>query len=700
MVRATPIKSTQKEDPARRGEGLADTRQPSTRGGLFTIPQNRKNIFTSKFIPKVKMVGNTENLAPVPTLATAPPQPEVVSGPEQVAGAPVLPATGLSATDADNLFASLFPGLMKTEAPVVVHPGLPEEIILPLPHQVAALPKQRNRFPNRRQKQRPEPEPVVEVPRTVAEQSRPTPVDPIEKADSRKSLFNRRQQSLEIKSPNRVSQDIRNLFTTTKAPVIVTRPSLSSIRRKQEEARQQEETVEEEVVEEVEEEESNEVYEEEVIDVTQAPKSRFRFRPKLKLRPVIVTVTTPAAAPSTSSAAPLRPRHRFTPASPRERVTEEPEQPEPVTALLPVANQQKGLRSFLKSRSRSSHNGGRQPLAPALQQLEPELEIPGGGSGSPRTTVPASSPAAAPAPTIPPTARVSLLDLARTDFLPTQPPAPIQAPTPRFFPTPTPTLPPAIAHTDPLASVPVVPAFLQQPHSVKALLLPENANSRARNFFNEIPSTPVGAPLQSFESSSQTFTASRGRNAFSALSNRAPVVSREPPLVQQPFRGPENFASLAQPQPQNFREQVVAQVREQVKEQVLGSLPAFPQPSSQSFRGRSLRPTSFLPEPVLPRNKPVRSRPQPQPQPQPQRPAPQPQRSAPQLEAQRSAAQPVRLLARSSESGEPHKHMVVMQARSQLKPFLPKAENEGDALEKLRAKIESLQNTNRHRGRG
>ena len=54
---------------------------------------------------------------------------------------------------------------------------------------------------------------------------------------------------------------------------------------------------------------------------------------------------------------------------------------------------------------------------------------------------------------------------------------------------------------------------------------------------------------------------------------------------------------------------------------------------------------------------------------------------------------------RADDSGE-NKHKVVMAARSQLKPFLPQAENEGDALEKLRAKIESLQSLNRHRGRG
>ena len=69
-----------------------------------------------------------------------------------------------------------------------------------------------------------------------------------------------------------------------------------------------------------------------------------------------------------------------------------------------------------------------------------------------------------------------------------------------------------------------------------------------------------------------------------------------------------------------------------------------------------------------------------------------------------SSSSPQTDLARSSrgraEESLENKHKVVMAARSQLKPFLPKAENEGDALEKLRAKIESLQSLNRHRGRG
>ena len=38
--------------------------------------------------------------------------------------------------------------------------------------------------------------------------------------------------------------------------------------------------------------------------------------------------------------------------------------------------------------------------------------------------------------------------------------------------------------------------------------------------------------------------------------------------------------------------------------------------------------------------------------------------------------------------------------RNQLKDYLPEAENEGDAYEKLRAKIERIQNRNKARSRG
>ena len=47
---------------------------------------------------------------------------------------------------------------------------------------------------------------------------------------------------------------------------------------------------------------------------------------------------------------------------------------------------------------------------------------------------------------------------------------------------------------------------------------------------------------------------------------------------------------------------------------------------------------------------------------------------------------------------EPHQRMMTQRARVQIKNYLPTAENEGDAIEKLRAKVESFQNRNRARG--
>ena len=47
---------------------------------------------------------------------------------------------------------------------------------------------------------------------------------------------------------------------------------------------------------------------------------------------------------------------------------------------------------------------------------------------------------------------------------------------------------------------------------------------------------------------------------------------------------------------------------------------------------------------------------------------------------------------------EPHQRMMTQRARVQIRNYLPSAENEGDAIEKLRAKVESFQNRNRARG--
>jgi len=58
---------------------------------------------------------------------------------------------------------------------------------------------------------------------------------------------------------------------------------------------------------------------------------------------------------------------------------------------------------------------------------------------------------------------------------------------------------------------------------------------------------------------------------------------------------------------------------------------------------------------------------------------------------------PTSLVTIETEDPE-HRRMMTQRARVQIKNFLPRAENEGDAIEKLRAKIESFQNRNRARG--
>jgi len=58
---------------------------------------------------------------------------------------------------------------------------------------------------------------------------------------------------------------------------------------------------------------------------------------------------------------------------------------------------------------------------------------------------------------------------------------------------------------------------------------------------------------------------------------------------------------------------------------------------------------------------------------------------------------PTSLVSLETEDPE-HRRMMTQRARVQIKNFLPRAENEGDAIEKLRAKIESFQNRNRARG--
>ena len=71
------------------------------------MPKSRKNIFTSRFIPKVKSVGNLENIHPTgfSQSARGTVTERAVKSPEQPAKAAVVPQ--LSGKDAENLFNSL-----------------------------------------------------------------------------------------------------------------------------------------------------------------------------------------------------------------------------------------------------------------------------------------------------------------------------------------------------------------------------------------------------------------------------------------------------------------------------------------------------------------------------------------------------------------------------------------------------------------
>ena len=585
---------------------MADTSRPSGRAGLFAIPAKRKNIFTSKFIPKVKMVGDTENLAPVPTLATLPPEHNF--GPEQPARSPVLPEKGLSANDADTLFGALFPGLMATKPPAVVHPGLPEPVMLevplvkqaPIPVQKheAAEPRSRNSlFQRRGPKPRPEPRKpaVVEEVKVALEAEeesvrRKTPVASIKSTGprTRNSLFSRRQKP--GRPVERVEPGIRNLLTTTEpaTPTTSQPPPL----------------------------------EEDVDEVTPrqnlfVPRSRFRPRP----RPTSVRESTSEAAATLVTAAPnpstpiefTSTQHRFSSVA-----TSEPSRPTTTTAL-PVSKR-KGFRSFLKSRSRSPGNGGRQSPAGGPRLPKPEPRIPAGD----RSPVPAPlNLPLEPTPALPgprpghQTQR--LLDLAVTDFLPTPPPT-TSAPT---------TNAPEVVTTSEPVTMPRKPTPPQIP----------------------------AAPLPRINLDSPTAN-------FAAIPRPQAVV----PAFLQPST-PSRSPSFPQPPAPRARQLVPS------PDSNVAAVPTSILPRAQSFttvqtsrnRGSSLRHSSSLPAAA--------------------------RVAAAQTELVRSSR------GRLDDSGE-NKHKVVMAARSQLKPFLPKAENEGDALEKLRAKIESLQSLNRHRGRG
>jgi len=291
------------------------------------------------------------------------------------------------------------------------------------------------------------------------------------------------------------------------------------------------------------------------------------------------------------------------------------------TIALPVSKR-KGLRSFLKSRSRSPANGGRQSPAGGPRLPKPEPRISGAGNRSPPPAVPAPLLPLPPTPALPGPRPVHqtahLLDLAMTDFLPTPPPT-----------------------SAPRTKAPEMTAPTNQPVSTR------------RKTVTNLPQTPT----VSFPRISQT--SQTDSPSIAAISRPQAVV---PAFLQPSGSRPPSFPQQAAPRARQLITDVPS------LDSNMAAIPTSVLPLTQSFT--TVQTSS-------------RSRGSPR----------HPSSSSPQTDLARSSR------GRAEESLE-NKHKVVMAARSQLKPFLPKAENEGDALEKLRAKIESLQSLNRHRGRG
>jgi len=114
-VRATPIRTTQQEVSRTPIEQIP---LPTSSRALFTVPKSRKNILTSRFIPKVKSVSKPKNIhrneKPLNVQSTTTKQ--TVKGPVQPAKAAVVPH--LTGKEADDLFNTLFPTLTAESIPV------------------------------------------------------------------------------------------------------------------------------------------------------------------------------------------------------------------------------------------------------------------------------------------------------------------------------------------------------------------------------------------------------------------------------------------------------------------------------------------------------------------------------------------------------------------------------------------------------
>merc|ERR1712013_213640 len=203
-VRVTPIRPSQ---PEKTPPSVEPSPQPTSSQGLFSVPQSRKNIFTSKFIPKVKAVGDLENIHPTGfshSAKGAAVSEREVKSPSQPAKTASVPQ--LSGPEAANLFNSLFPTL--TDESVEKLP-VPQPIVAPQPVVAQA---------------------IVTVPTIEEKPRRPLIASPLSRPISRASLFNRRLPKSEIttlppikETPANVEEITEVVTTTVKSQGILGR---------------------------------------------------------------------------------------------------------------------------------------------------------------------------------------------------------------------------------------------------------------------------------------------------------------------------------------------------------------------------------------------------------------------------------------------------------------------------------------------
>jgi len=202
-VRVTPIRPTQQDETPPSIEPSHPAPKPTSSQGLFSVPQNRKSIFTSKFIPKVKAVGNLENIHPTgfSQSAKGAVTEREVKNPVQPAKKASVPQ--LSGEEAANLFNSLFPTLTE-ESPEKL--PVPQPIVAPEPVAAQAIVTQPT---------------IEEKPR------RPLISSPLSRPISRASLFNRRPAKTEIttltpvtETPATVEEIVVEVTTTAKPGIL------------------------------------------------------------------------------------------------------------------------------------------------------------------------------------------------------------------------------------------------------------------------------------------------------------------------------------------------------------------------------------------------------------------------------------------------------------------------------------------------